>query len=186
MMDEDVVSDRILVVDDDPFAISLIKSTLADEPYEVFSALEGQDGIELLAEHDDIKVVISDENMPGMSGSEFLAQVKESFPFVVRILMTGLKLSGTAMRAVSSGEVFRIIKKMPWNSFDLKMNIYSAIEKYDSEVIGDGTMIIVNKDEPEPQVDGQETSEINDPDKTMDGPPVWPDFTWNQKDDSSG
>lgn len=185
MMDEDVVRDRILVVDDDPSAISFVRDTLEGEPYEIFSALDGLGGLEVLSENDGIKIVIADENMPGMSGSEFLARVREMFPFVVRIMITGLKFSGSAMSAVSSGEVFRIIKKMPWNDFDFKMNIYSAIKKYDHEVIDDNTLIIVNNSEQEPQVNGQ-SPEINGLDGAIDKPPVWPDVSFKKKDGPSG
>lgn len=181
MIGED--KDRILIVDDDPTAISIIRHTLSNEPYELFIALTGQDGLDILSVYDDIKVVISDENMPGMSGSDFLARVKESHPFVVRILMTGLKLSGTAMRAVSSGAVYRIIKKVPWNSFDVKMNIFSAIKKYD-EAAGK-IMLKVNPDEEKLPVDGL-SLEINRRDKALDKSPGMPNVIWKRKEDPSG
>jgi DNA-binding NtrC family response regulator len=180
MIGED--KDRILIVDDDPTAISIIRHTLSNEPYELFIALSGQDGLDILSVYDDIKVVISDENMPGMSGSEFLAKVKESYPFVVRILMTGLKLSGTAMRAVSSGAVYRIIKKVPWNSFDVKMNIFSAVKKYD-QVAGRITLKAGSNEE-EPSVDGL-SLDIDRRDKAMDKSPGLPKVNWKRKEGSS-
>jgi DNA-binding NtrC family response regulator len=180
MIGED--KDRILIVDDDPTAISIIRHTLSNEPYELFIALSGQDGLDILSVYDDIKVVISDENMPGMSGSEFLAKVKESYPFVVRILMTGLKLSGTAMRAVSSGAVYRIIKKVPWNSFDVKMNIFSAVKKYD-QVAGTITLQ-ADSNEEEPSVDGL-SLDIDRRDKAMDKSPGLPKVNWKRKEDPS-
>jgi DNA-binding NtrC family response regulator len=176
------VRDRILVVDDDPNAISIIRHTLDNEPYEVFSAMSGQDGLDVLSVYDDIKVVISDENMPGMSGSEFLSRVNESYPFVVRILMTGLKLSGTAMRAVSSGAVYRIIKKVPWNAFDFKMNIFSAVKKYDHQA--GRTTVIMDTDEQEPSVDGL-SSEVSRQDKNISKSPVWPNLNWKRRFNST-
>jgi len=121
----------ILIVDDESNVLSSIKRALEDEPYEVLTAKSGLEGLEVIRNRD-IKVVISDEMMPGMSGSEFLAAVKKIFPDTIRIMLTGHASVEAAMDAVNNGEIYRFFAK-PWDDFQLRLAIRSAIEKYDLE-----------------------------------------------------
>ena len=123
--------DAVLVVDDEPGIISALRRTLMDEGYEVYAAGSGPEGLRLL-EGRKVKVVISDEKMPGMSGTEFLSIVKERHPETVRIMLTGHASVEAAMNAVNNGEIYRFFTK-PWNGFELKFAVRSAVEKYDLE-----------------------------------------------------
>ncbi|NOZ25840.1 MAG: response regulator [Nitrospirae bacterium] len=125
------MEDSILLVDDEPNIISSLKRVLMDEPYRVYSAGNGADALDILKEQR-IKVVVSDERMPGMSGSEFLSVVRNRFPMVVRIVLTGHASIEAAMNAVNNGEIYRFFTK-PWRDVELKLSIRSAIEKYDLE-----------------------------------------------------
>lgn len=78
------------------------------------------------------KLVISDERMIGMQGSELLAILKERYPATLRILLTGHATLEAAMKAVNQGEIYRFFTK-PWNDTELKFAICSAIERYDLE-----------------------------------------------------
>jgi len=121
----------ILLVDDEPNVVSSLKRALMDEPYKIFAANSGVEGLSTLKENR-IKLVISDEKMPGMSGSEFLSAVKKLFPDTIRIILTGHASIQAAMNAVNNGEIYRFFAK-PWNEIELKLAIRSAIEKYDLE-----------------------------------------------------
>ena len=121
----------LLIVDDEPNVISAIKRTLVDEPYNIYSAHSGPEGLEVIKNHF-IKVVISDEGMPGMAGSEFLSVVRRDFPDIVRIMLTGHMCIDTAIRAVNEGEIYRFFLK-PWNDIDLRFAIQAATDKYDLE-----------------------------------------------------
>lgn len=125
------MDNAILIVDDDAGVLSALKRALMDEPYEIFTAASGVDGLEILSEHE-IKLIISDEKMPGMSGSEFLTAAKEIFPHAVRIMLTGHADMETAMTAINKGEIYRFFSK-PWDDAELKLSIRSAIEKFDLE-----------------------------------------------------
>jgi DNA-binding NtrC family response regulator len=81
---------------------------------------------------DPFKVIVSDERMIGMQGSEFLAQVRSVYPTTIRIMLTGHATLEAAMKAVNEGEIYRFFSK-PWNDHDLKFAIRSAIEKFDLE-----------------------------------------------------
>ena len=125
------MDNSILIVDDDPGVLSALKRTLADEPYEIFTAASGVDGLEILNKHQ-IKLIISDEKMPGMPGSEFLTAAKKIFPNSIRIMLTGYADMDAAMKAINSGEIYRFFSK-PWDDMELKMSIRRSLEKYDLE-----------------------------------------------------
>lgn len=125
------MDNSILIVDDNAGVLSALERSLADEPYEVFTAISGVDGLEMLNKHQ-IKVIISDEKMPGMSGSEFLTAAKKIFPDSIRILLTGYANMDAAMKAINNGEIYRFFSK-PWDDIELKMSIRTALEKYDLE-----------------------------------------------------
>jgi len=121
----------VLVVDDEANVLSALTRALFEEPYEVLCAHSGEEALEMIAAHP-CKVVISDERMTGMQGSELLAILKERHPTVLRILLTGHATLEAAMKAVNQGEIYRFFTK-PWNDTDLKFAIRSAIERFDLE-----------------------------------------------------
>lgn len=125
------MSNPILLVDDEANVLSALTRALFDEPYEVTCAQSGEEALELLA-HTPFKLVISDERMQGMQGSELLAAVKERWPHTLRILLTGHATLEAAMKAVNQGEIYRFFTK-PWDDTELKFAIRSAIERFDLE-----------------------------------------------------
>jgi len=122
----------ILLVDDEAQVVSALRRTLMDKDYEIFSAQSGQEALKILATQA-IKVVICDERMPGMSGAELLSIISLRYPTTVRIMLTGYATLENAMKAVNQGEISRFFSK-PWNDFELKFAIRSAIEKYNQEI----------------------------------------------------
>lgn len=125
------MQDSILIVDDEPNVIASLKRALTDEPYEIYSANSGTEALETLKKTG-IKVIISDEKMPGMTGAEFLSIVKERFPETIRIMLTGHASLEAAIKAVNSGEIYRFFSK-PWDEVELKLAIRSALDKYNLE-----------------------------------------------------
>ena len=104
----------ILIVDDQPLVLDVVKKILARGPYRVLSATSAEKGLQIM-ESESIDVVISDERMPGMPGSEFLAIVRHRFPHTVRIILTGHASVESAIRAINEGEIYRLLTK-PVNS----------------------------------------------------------------------
>jgi two-component system, probable response regulator PhcQ len=125
------MEETLLIVDDEQSVISALVRSLDDEGYEISTANSGDEGLKLLKSQR-FKVVISDERMPGMSGSEFLAAVREKQPETVRIMLTGHASLESTMAAVNSGEIYRFFIK-PWNDHELLLAIRSAMEKYNLE-----------------------------------------------------
>lgn len=125
------MNNSILLVDDEANVLSALTRSLLDEPYQISTAQSGEDALRLM-ENTRFKLVISDERMIGMQGSELLAAVKERYPETLRILLTGHATLEAAMQAVNQGEIYRFFTK-PWNDTELKFAIRSAIERFDLE-----------------------------------------------------
>ena len=121
----------VMLVDDEANVLSSLTRSLMDEPYELITASSGSEALELIKDKT-VKVIVSDERMVGMQGSELLAEVKRRSPHTVRILLTGHATLDAAMRAVNVGEIYRFFLK-PWDDSQLRFALMSAIEKYDLE-----------------------------------------------------
>ncbi len=101
---------KILIVDDQPLVLSVLRDILSRGPYHVLAVESAEKALQLM-EGESVDVVISDERMPGMQGSEFLAIVRNKYPQVVRIILTGHASVESAMRAVNESEIFRFLTK---------------------------------------------------------------------------
>ena len=74
-----------------------------------------------------MQLVISDQNMPGMSGIEFLKLVRDRHPHVVRMMLTADENPETVVRSINEGEVYRFIRK-PWDAASLRTMVHFAFE----------------------------------------------------------
>jgi len=119
----------ILIVDDEPFITEILTEALSREPYVILTAGSAEDALHLLAQRQ-VDVIISDEKMPGMSGSEFLAVVRKEYPDTIRMILTGHGSLESAMRAINEGQIYRFFTK-PCNVLDLAMTIRKAIQQND-------------------------------------------------------
>ena len=78
----------VLLVDDDPFMLAVLAEMLESEPWRVLSAASGPEALAVLA-REPVEVILCDQSMPGMSGTEVLAQVAGRWPGTVRLMLTG-------------------------------------------------------------------------------------------------
>ncbi len=115
----------ILVVDDQTAVLSILKGILTKGPYTVMSARSSREAFEIL-EKIAIDVIISDERMPSMSGSDFLAIVRYHYPETVRIILTGYASLESALKAINEGEIFRFLTK-PCRSQELLAAVEDAL-----------------------------------------------------------
>jgi response regulator RpfG family c-di-GMP phosphodiesterase len=101
---------RIVCVDDEPRILKGLRRRIGRD-YDVSTAESGPEALELMRREETFQVVVSDMRMPGMSGAEFLAQVRTEFPDTVRILLTGQSDLNDAIAAVNEGNIFRFLSK---------------------------------------------------------------------------
>lgn len=125
------MNNSVLLIDDEANVLAALKRALMEEPYELATAMSGDEALRVMAAQR-FKVVVSDERMPGISGAEFLARVRAQYPDTVRIMLTGHASVESTMKAVNSGEIYRFFTK-PWNDHELILALRSAIEKFDLE-----------------------------------------------------
>jgi len=123
------MSHHILIVDDEPTITNTLKDFLSRDSYGVFIAASAEKGLEVLA-REEIDVVISDEVMPGMLGSEFLSIVRQKYPNTIRMIITGHASVDAAVRSINEGEIYRFFTK-PFNVFDLAVTIRQALKQKD-------------------------------------------------------
>jgi two-component system, NtrC family, sensor kinase len=118
----------ILIVDDDEHVRRALRRVLRRARYRVVDAPDAHTGLQVL-EQEPIQVVVSDYRMPSLSGVEFLSVVKERWPRIQRVLLTGQADSLAIEEAVNQSEIFRFIWK-PWDDAHLLITIQSAIDQY--------------------------------------------------------
>ena len=118
----------VLLVDDDPSLTDALKRRLRKEPYRIVEAHSGEEALKILAEQK-IAVVVSDENMPGMSGTELMARIRIEHPRVMRIILTGNASLEAALKAINEGQIYRFLVK-PVGKVEIMVAIRLAIEQY--------------------------------------------------------
>ena len=122
------MTERVAFVDDEKIVLGTLARIFAPEPFEVFTFDKPSEAIKAM-EQTPFCVVVSDQMMPEMDGTVFLAQVREKWPDTVRILMTGYAETDTVIRAINQGSVFRFVSK-PWETLELKKIVNDALEQY--------------------------------------------------------
>jgi len=120
------MSRTVLLVDDDENILRGLARTLRFQPFRLYTARTAEEAIEALKAHQ-VDVVVSDEHMPGMSGSRLLAWIAEHCPEVMRIVLTGHATVETAIRAINEGAVYHFFTK-PCDPVQLAVVIRKALE----------------------------------------------------------
>jgi adenylate cyclase len=119
---------KILVVDDEPDNLDLLYRTFYRD-YKVLRAGSGPAALELLAQEGDVSVIISDQRMPMMSGTEFLSLTATQYPDIIRIILTGYTDVEDLVEAINSGKVFKYVTK-PWEAEELKAVVRQALDTH--------------------------------------------------------
>jgi YesN/AraC family two-component response regulator len=121
----------VLFVDDDELIIEGLKRSLHGIDYQVTTAVGAWAGVEALRSAGP-DIVVADQYMPGMTGLDFLAVVREQRPEAIRILLSGRADLEIALRALNEGEVFRFLTK-PVERAELLVTLGLAYSKYLAE-----------------------------------------------------
>ncbi len=122
---------KILCVDDEKDILDTLYDTFIDT-YQVKIALNGEDALKILAE-EDIFAVISDQRMPGMTGTELMAKVNQIKPKCKKILLTGYADINASIDAINIGRVDRYFSK-PWDNEKIIMTVNSFLSLYKADV----------------------------------------------------
>ena len=117
----------VLVVDDEPDILQSFRFNYGED-FAVLTADSGARGLEVLAAHD-IAVIVADQRMPQMSGTEFLERSMDVRPDAIRIILTGYTDVDALVKAVNLSRIYRYVTK-PWSTEELRLTLLRAIEVF--------------------------------------------------------
>jgi response regulator RpfG family c-di-GMP phosphodiesterase len=119
----------ILIVDDEEIVLVALRDTLLREGYSIVASPHAIHALSVLKEQQ-FSVVITDQQMPLVTGLEFLAQVREIQPDATRILITAVLSLSTVIDAINKGEIYRFIVK-PWLREELLATVKNAVQRHE-------------------------------------------------------
>lgn len=121
----------ILAVDDEPANLRMLERLFHRE-YRVLTASSGEEGLEVLR-REAVSLIISDQRMPGMTGTEMLRESIRTNPDAVKIILTGYTDVEALIDAINCARVYRYVNK-PWDPDRLKETVRAAIGERDAMI----------------------------------------------------
>lgn len=120
---------HLLLVDDEESILLALRRMLRRDGYVIHIASSGPEGLQLI-EREPIGVIVSDQRMPLMSGTEFLARVKDRHPETIRIVLSGYTELSSITEAINKGAIYKFLTK-PWDDELLRQHIADAFAVYE-------------------------------------------------------
>jgi DNA-binding NtrC family response regulator len=117
----------VVCVDDDEAMLSTVVRCLKREPFDVRSTLSASEALGWVAA-DDIAVLVSDYEMPEMTGAQLAGHARRVRPETVRILLTGKRSLETAIDGINQGEIFRFLNK-PFDNEQLRGAVHAGVAR---------------------------------------------------------
>lgn len=114
----------LLLVDDEKNILASLRRLLRADGYQIHCAESGEQGLAVLAEHA-VDVIVSDQRMPGMLGSDFLRKAKQLRPDTIRIMLSGYTELQSVTDAVNEGAIYKFLTK-PWDDELLRGHLAEA------------------------------------------------------------
>ena len=104
------VKTKVLYIDDEIVNLELFQVLFSDK-YQVAIAASGMDGLTILQNNPDIRLVVCDLKMPKMNGLEFIRLAKPQYPEIVFMLLTGYELTDEIQMMINSKHIAKYIRK---------------------------------------------------------------------------
>ncbi len=120
---------NILCVDDDEIILKTLKRIFRREQFQVLTATSGREGLTILKQTGNIALILSDQQMPEMTGTAFLQEASKLFPDSTRMVLTGHRDADAAIDAINHGGVHRFLVK-PWDEEELLQTVRDGIQRY--------------------------------------------------------
>jgi DNA-binding NtrC family response regulator len=118
----------VLLVDDEPEILFSLRGLLRRE-FELYTAESGAQALEILKQHP-VQVIMTDQRMPQMTGTELLKRSQDECPEAIRIVFTGYADIKAVVDAINQGQIYRYLTK-PWDPDELVSVLHQACEHYD-------------------------------------------------------
>lgn len=120
---------NVLFVDDEISILNSIERLFMSHGREILRANSAEEALELFEQYE-IGVLVTDQRMPGMKGTELVNRVKQVSPDTVRLVLSGYTELTDLLEAINAGEIFRFLVK-PWDDDALLENVNQALERYE-------------------------------------------------------
>jgi DNA-binding NtrC family response regulator len=118
----------LLIIDDEESVRAALMRAFRRDGYHILTAGSANEAFDLLARNE-VGVIISDQRMPGMTGSEFLSRVRSMYPETVRIILSGYADLNAVIDGINNGAIYKFLIK-PWDDNLLRENIREAFKYY--------------------------------------------------------
>lgn len=125
----------LLLLDDEPNIVAALTRLLRRDGYQIYSSVSCFEALEILKTRE-IGVIVVDQRMPEMLGSEFLERAKAIKPHTMRIVLTGYTELSTVTQAVNQGAVYKFLIK-PWEDEVLREQVFEAFRQYELQAEND-------------------------------------------------
>lgn len=123
----------LLLVDDEPFVLKALYRTLRRDGYRILTAEGAKEALTIL-EQEPVAVILSDQRMPEMTGSELFGVVKERWPDTIRLILSGYTELASITDAINRGAVYKFLTK-PWEDEPLRLQIAEAFRIYEETYV---------------------------------------------------
>ena len=121
----------ILAVDDEPANLRMVERLLRKD-HRVLTAGSGEEALEML-KREHFSLIVTDQRMPGMTGTDLLRESMKTSPDTVRIILTGYTDTDALIDAINSSRVYKFVSK-PWDPMQLKQTIEEALRDYEKQL----------------------------------------------------
>jgi response regulator RpfG family c-di-GMP phosphodiesterase len=122
---------KVLVVDDEPANLRMVERLLRKD-YQVMTAISGEEALEILR-REAVDLIITDQRMPGMSGTDLLRESMHTSPDATRIILTGFTDIESLIEAINTSRVYKYVSK-PWDPINLKVIVDQALNEHQKQV----------------------------------------------------
>jgi len=122
---------RLLFLDDDEFILDSLKRLFHEPAYEIYTTTHQEEALRI-AEERELALIISDQRMPGITGTDFLSHIRQVSPDTVRILITGYSDIKTVVESINHAAIHRYVEK-PWDDEQLKKIVEIGLNQYASK-----------------------------------------------------
>ena len=116
----------VLFVDDEAAVLSAMRRIFRKTEVNVLVANSGAEGLRIMETHS-VNVVVSDQRMPSMSGTQFLKAVRDRYPHTLRCILSGYAEMEAVVAAINDGHVYRFIAK-PWDDADVRDAVTECLD----------------------------------------------------------
>ncbi|HJQ67848.1 MAG TPA: response regulator [Blastocatellia bacterium] len=117
----------ILAVDDEPANLRMLERLFRRE-YRVLTANSGEEALAML-QKENVSLIITDQRMPGMTGTEMLRESMHSSPDSIKIILTGYTDLEALTEAINTTRVYKFVSK-PWDPTALRQTVQDAFREY--------------------------------------------------------